>query len=231
LLDFPSIDPKQQDIDGKHGASIYVKYFKERTVILKGTLYASVSDFDTPLLAMRTSVLPDNVDYPFYFKTPNQAQKYLLAKSTNFRCDTDQGRRIGAGNFQFQLAAGDPRHYIDGTTVNWTTATNFSLTNNGNTAVAPIISITSSSTTTASITVLDVTASVSIAFSTSVTSGQVITIDMEQMMVKVAGILRPVAITLTGGTAWPNVAPGATETWKVTSNVGNGTATNKSAWL
>jgi len=231
LFDFPEMDVKTQDLDGRHGSFVYAKFFKARTVVFEGQLYASVSDFDTPLQAMRTSLLPDGGEYPLYFKTPNQTQRYVNAKAVAFRCDADQGRRIGRSDYQIQLAVGDPRHYIDGSVVNWTTATNFSLTNNGNTTVAPVISITATSTTTANITVQDVTASVSVAFSTAVTSGQSIVIDMENMSVKVAGVYRPVAITLTGGTAWPNVAPGATETWKVTSNVGNGTATNKSAWF
>jgi phage-related protein len=230
LVDFPELVTKAADLDGRHGTFIYAKYFGQRTVVLGGKLYASGSDFDTPLQAMRTSLLPDGNDYPFYFKVPNQTQRYLMAKATTFKCDIDQGRRIGKADFQLQFAAGDPRHYLDGSAVNWTTATNFTLTNNGNASVAPIITITATSTTTANITVQDVTAGVSISFSTAVTSGQQIQIDVENMYVKVAGNYRAAAITLAGGTTWPTVGPGA-ETWKVTSNVGNGIATNRSAWL
>jgi phage-related protein len=231
LFDFAPLEVKSLDLDGRHGSSFYAKFFAGRTIIFDGVLYASVSDFDTPLYALKNTMLPDNIDYSLYFKSPNQIQRYIMCKSVVAKCDADTGRRIGQGAFQLQFVAGDPRAFIDGSLVNWTTATNFTLTNNGNTTFAPIISITASSTTTASITVLDVTGSVSIAFSTAVTSGQAIVIDMENMTVKVAGVLRPVAITLAGGTSWPSVLGGVAETWKVTSNVGNGTATNKSAWL
>lgn len=231
LVDFPTLDVKEMDIDGKHGSSVYAKYFGSRTVIIEGTLYASGSDFDTPVETMRTAAIPDGNDYPFYFKHPNKTQRYVLAKATAFKCDVDTGRRIGQSAFQLQLTAGDPRHFIDGTVVNWTTATNFTMTNNGNTSVAPVISITASSTTTANITIQDITSSGQISFSTAVTSGQVLQVDVENKTITVAGVLRPAAVTLTGATDWPSVAAGATETWKVTSNIGNGTATNKSAWL
>ena len=231
LVDFPVLDVKDMDIDGKHGSSYYAKYFGGRIIVIEGTLYASVSDFDTPIESLRTSLNPDGVDYPFYFKHPNKAQRYALAKATAFKCDTDTGRRIGQAAFQIQLSAGDPRHFIDGTVVNWTTASNFNMTNNGNTPVSPTISITASSTTTANITIQDVTSGGQISFSTAVTSGQVLQIDVENKTIKVAGALRAAAVTLSGATDWPSVAAGATETWKVTSNVGNGTATNKSAWL
>jgi phage-related protein len=230
LMDFPTVDVKEQDLDGRHGSSFYARFFKGRTVVVEGRLYASGSDFDTPLQTMRTSLLPDGNDYPLYFKVPNQTQRYLMAKATAFNCDVNQGRRIGRADFQVQFSAGDPRHYVDGTVVNWTTTTNFNLVNNGNTTVAPVISITATSTTTANITVLDVAAGISISFSTAVVSGNVITIDLDNLAVKVNGIYRAVAITLAGGTTWPTVSPG-TEAWKVTSNVGNGTATNKSVWL
>lgn len=228
LFDFPEIVLKTLDYDGRHGAAVYAKFFQARTVVIEGELIASVADFDTPLQTMRTSLLPDDIYYPLYFKTPNQTQRYVNAKPGAFKCDADTGRRIGVGAFQLQLVVGDPRHYIDGSVVNWTSASNFSLTNNGNTPVGPTISITASSTTTANISIQDVTGSQTISFSTAVTSGNVITIDMENMAVKVNGVFRPVAIT---GSVWPSVAAGATETWKVTSNVGNGTATNRSAWF
>ena len=231
LFDYPELDAKELDMDGKHGSSMYAKYFKSRIVVIEGNLYASVSDFDTTVKAMRTANLPDDTNYPLYFKTPGQSQLYVLAKSIAFKCDADTGRRIGIGAFQIQLACEDPRHYLDSSDVNWTTATNFSLTNNGNTPVAPTISITASSTTTANITVQDVTDGGQIDFSVAVTSGQVMVIDMENKLITLDGTLTPTAITITGATDWPSVAAGATETWKVTSNIGNGTATDKSAWL
>jgi phage-related protein len=229
LVDFPTLNTKILDRDGRHGSSVYVRYFTHRVIVIEGTLYASSSDFDTPLEAMRTSLLPDDVYYPFYFKHPNQSQRYLSCKSTDFKCDVEVGRRIGSSPFQIQLTAGDPRHYIDGSVVNWTTAVNFNLHNTGNTACAPTISITASSTTTANVTVQNVTTGLAVQFTTAVTSADVITVDLDQYAIKVNGTYRPVPITLT--TNWPFSNPGVTEAWKVTSNVGNGTSTDRSAWL
>jgi phage-related protein len=230
LTDYPDLAVKLLDRDGRHGSSVYAKFFQHRNIVLDGNLVASVTDFDTPLEALRTSMIPDGNDYPFYFKLPNKTQRYIQAKPTAFKCDVDSGRRIGSCAFQLQLVAADPRHYIDGTVANWTTAVNFNLNNTGNVATSPIISITATSTTTANITVLNNATSRSIQFTTAVTSGQVVTIDLENMAVKVNGAYRPVVITLTGS-AWPASAPGVTESWRVTSNIGNGSATNRSAWL
>lgn len=230
LMDFPELSAKIQDYDGRHGSVTYAKYFQHRTVVVDGTLYASPTDFDTPLETMRSSLLPNGADYPFYFKHPNKAQRYMMVKPIALNCDVDTGRRYGAGKFQIQLVAGDPKQYIDGTVANWTNNVNFNLNNTGNVVTAPVISITSTSTTTANITVQNVTTSRSIAFSKAVSTGNVITIDLEYMAIKINGSYTPVAITLTGAD-WPESNPGVTEAWKVVSNVGNGTATNRSAWL
>jgi phage-related protein len=141
----------------------------------------------------------------------------------------ETGRRYGVSPFQIQLTAGDPRHYIDGSVVNWTTNVNFNLGNTGNVSTAPVLSITSSSTTTANVTIQNVTTGNSVQFTTAVTSGNVITVDLEEYSIKIDGVYRPVPIVLTGN--WPYSNPGVTETWKVISNVGNGTSTNRSAWL
>lgn len=229
LADFPQMDPKIHDYDGRHGSSVYARFFQHRVVVIDGTLYASATDFDTPLETMRTSLLPNGNDYPFYFKHPNKSQRYVNAKMIGFSCDIDTGRRYGAGKFQIQLAAGDPRHYVDAST-NWTNNVNFNLNNQGNTAVGPVISVTSTATTACNITVQNVTTSRSIQFSFAVTTGAVVTVDTDNYAILYNGAYRSTGVTVTG-TDWPVANPGVTETWKVLSNIGNGTATNKSTWL
>lgn len=229
LMDFPELVAKLQDRDGVHGSVVTTRYFRERVIIVEGNLYASSSDFDTPLVAMRTSMLPDNVNYPFYYKHPGQTQKYVNAKSVVVRCDVETGRRYGISPFQLQLFAEDPRHYVDGSTVNWTSAVNFNLNNTGNTAVAPTISITASSSTTASVTIENTVSGNSVAFSRSVTSADAVVFNLEERYMTVNGSFVPASVTVTGD--WPTTTPGATEAWNITSNIGNGTSTDKSAWL
>ena len=131
--------------------------------------------------------------------------------------------------FQLQFGCTDPRSYIDIASVAWTTGVNYTWTNAGNTASNQLISLTATSTTTANITVSNQTQSRSFQFTTAVTNGQVITIDPEKLLVTVNGVLRNVALVLTGS-AWPTANTGL-NTWRVTSNVGNGGSVPKSAWL
>lgn len=229
LADFPELAYDILDLDGQHGAFVTGNFFKHRMVIVEGTLYSAPSDVEVNNEALKATVLPDGVDYPFYWKHPNRTQRYFLGKPVAYTADVELGRRTGMMPFQIQFACTDPRSYIDISSVGWTTATNYTFTNTGNTASNQIISITATSTTTASITVSNQIQSRSFTFSTPITSGQVVTIDTEKLLVRVNGVLRNAMMTLTGG-AWPTVNTGV-NTWRVTSNIGNGTAVAKSAWL
>lgn len=229
LTSFPELDVKTLDRDGRHGSSVYSRFFKHRTIVIEGVVYAAASTFDTTLEAMRTTLLPDDTFYPFYYKHPSLSQRYLMCKSVDFKSDVETGRRYGTSDYQIQLIAADPRHYIDSSAVNWTSTVNFNLSNTGNVAIAPIISITSTSTTTADITVQNVTTGYSVQFTASVSTSDAIEIDLNEYAIKVNGVFVPVPITLTTG--WPYSNPGVTEAWNVTSNVGNGTSTDRSAWL
>ena len=230
LMDFPELDVKVQDIDGRHGSFIAARFFAHRPVVFDGTLYASSADVDTPIEAMRTSMLPEAVDYPLYFKVPSKAQRYVNVKATSFKCDVDTARRYGAAPFQAQYIAGDPRHYIDGTPAAWTTNVNFNLTNSGNVTNGPLVTITANATTSANITVTNNTVSEGVNVVFAVTNGDVLLIDLDNLVVKRNGVHVPVQLNITA-TTWPTTTPGATESWKVVSNVGNGTCSNKSTWL
>lgn len=233
LVDFPELAWDALDLDGKHGAFVTGTFFRHRVVVLEGNLYCVPSDVETYNENLRSTLIPDGIDYPFYWKHPVKGQRYVKAKPVDYKSDVDTGRRTGIMPFQVQLACTDPRHYVDINAVAWTTANNYTFTNAGNTQSGQVIQITATSTTNAVITVSNQTQGRSFqlgAFSSlPVTSGQVITIDVETLKVTVAGVRKNAQLILTGG-AFPTVTPGL-NTWRVTSNVGNGTGTPKSAWL
>jgi hypothetical protein len=229
LTDFPELAYDVLDLDGQNGGYVTGNYFRHRMLIPEGYLYCVPSDVDINNELFKATILPDGIDYPFYFKHPNKTQRYFMGKPIAYQADVEAGRRTGIMPFQLQVGCTDPRSYIDIAPVNWTSASNYTFTNAGNTPTGQLISITATSTTTATITIQNVTTALSFSFSTAVTSGQVITIDVEKLIIKVAGVLRNVNLTLTG-TSWPTALPGL-NTWKITSNVGNGTSTTKSAFL
>jgi len=230
LVDFPEFDPKIQDLDGRHGSFVAATFFKHRTIIIDGTLYANVASVDASVQTLRSSLLPDNLDYPFYFKLPGQTQRYLNAKGIGFNCDIDTARRIGTAAFQVQLVAPDPRHYVDGTPVNWTTNVNFNLTNNGNVTLGPVILLTAASTTTASITVTNVATGQGVTLSFSVTASDALIIDLDKLTVRRGNTFVPTQFSLVA-TDFPVVAAGSTQAWKVVSNIGNGSISNNSVWI
>jgi phage-related protein len=229
LTDFPELAYDILDLDGQHGGYVTGTYFRHRMLIFEGTLYSTPVDVDVNNELMKATILPDGIDYPFYWKHPNKTQRYYMGKPVAFNSDVEVGRRTGKVPFQLQIGCTDPRSYIDIGSVAWTTAVNYTWTNAGNTASNQLISITATSTTTANITVSNQTQSRSFQFTTPITSAQVITIDPEKLIVKVNGTIRNVTMVLTGG-AWPTANTGL-NTWRVTSNVGNGTSVPKSAFL
>lgn len=229
LADLPDLDYDVLDLDGQDGGFVTGNFFHHRMLIPEGTLYCLPSDVETNNELLKATLLPDGNDYPFYWKHPNKAQRYFMAKPIGWHADVDTGRRTGKMPFQLQLGCTDPRSYIDLSVVNWTAGTNYTFTNAGNTLTSQFISITATSTTTAAITVANVTTGRSFSFSTAVNSGQIMTIDVEKLLVTVGGLKRSVNFTLTGS-FWPQMAAGL-NTWKVTSNIGNGTSQSKSAWL
>jgi len=229
LTDFPELDWDTLDLDGQHGSFVTGNFFKHRMCIFDGILYSATVDVDVNNELLKATIIPDGTDYPLYFKHPNKTQRYFMGKPVAYHADVEAGRRTGKMPFQLQIGCTDPRSYIDISSVGWTSGNNYTFTNAGNTASNQIISITATSTTTATITVSNQTQARSYVFSTAITSGQVITIDTEKLIVRVNGALRNVSMTLTGG-FWPTVTTGL-NTWRVTSNVGNGSSIPRSAFL
>jgi hypothetical protein len=229
LADFPELAYDVLDLDGQHGGFVTGNFFRHRMIIFEGTLYSLPSDVDVNNDLMKDTLVPDGLDYPLYFKHPNKTQRYFMGKPVGLNADVETGRRTGKMPFQIQIGCTDPRSYIDLASVPFTTGVNYQFTNAGNTASNQTLSITANATTTATITVSNQTQALAYTFSTAVTSGQVITIETEKLIVRVNGVLRNVVSTRSGNN-WPTVNKGL-NTWRVTSNVGNGSSLPKSAWL
>jgi hypothetical protein len=233
LADFPELAYDVLDLDGMHGGFVTGNFFKHRMVIAEGNLYSAASDVDTNIENLKATLIPDGSNYPLYWKHPNKSQRYYMAKPVAFSSDVEAGRRTGTVPFQIQWGCTDPRSYIDIAPVSWTTGNNYTFTNAGNSQSGQIVTITANATTNAVITVSNQTQGRSFQIGTfsslPVTSGQVIVIDVESLLITVAGVQKNAQLVLTGG-LFPTVTPGL-NTWRITSNVGNGTATPKSAWL
>jgi hypothetical protein len=231
IADLPELPVDLLDLDGRHGSAVTSRYFKHRSIVFEGDLYASVSSVDTSVEAMKASVLPDGTDYPLYFKQPNITQRYFLAQLAQFNADVDTGRRTGVSHFVLGFTAGDPRSFIDLSTVNWSSGVDTAgFTNAGNTDGPLTVSITANTTTTASIIIANTFQFRTVTLTFPVTNSQTVTIDTDTWVVRIGGVVIPATQTPGGNALFPSFYPGS-NVWRVTSNIGNGTITAKSAWL
>lgn len=141
-LDMPDIDSKIDDIDIQHGGIVYSRYVKPRIIVVEGTLYANPSTIETTLDSAIANFIPDDNDWPFYFKHPGVARRYVDCKPLAFKFDVETLRRTGACNFQIQLGAQDPLKKIDNADVTLATAsTNVTVTNSGNMPTWPVFTV------------------------------------------------------------------------------------------
>lgn len=101
------------ELDGDHGGLVTVRYAKQRTIILEGDVYASPTTIQTTLDALTANFLPDDIEYPFYFKQPGPAQRYVNAKAVALHIEEDQLRRIGSSPIQIQLIGPKPEKRVD----------------------------------------------------------------------------------------------------------------------
>lgn len=217
LVDFPGLTPYTSDYDGAHGGAIYVAYFDTRTIVIDGTMYASSpSGVDTANEAMKATLIPDGIDYPFYFKHPGITQRYVMATVLDYKADVDTGRRIGMMPYQIQLGCDDPLFYIDNSNQAMALNTNVTVSNTGNVESFPIITVTGIFTT---LNVFGPNGN-NMVFSVSTSAaGDVVTFDSGNRQLKKNGV--DVTSTYSSGT-WPS-APKGNSTWRVT--VGTGTPT------
>lgn len=229
LMDLPDIAAEILDYDGRDGGNIFARYTKHRTIVLEGNVYAATATaLEDAVEAMVAAVDPSNNPLPFFLKRPGKSAQYIMCYVLGFNSDLDQSRRTAKAPWQLQLGAPDRLKYIDVGNTNWTTNVNFNLTNNGNAITYPEVNITANATTTANITITNNTTGVSLVFSVAVTSGQAISVDLATLTIKVANVIKNTGVTLTSGN-WPTQGPGTTS-WKVISNVGNGSIFTRHGW-
>jgi phage-related protein len=227
IVDTPGYGPIYQDLDGMHGAVISASFFDYRAINMKGTLYADANQIDIVNEAMRTTLLPDGIEYPLFFKHPGLVERYISCKPIDYRADVTTGRRNGQMPFQMQWAAEDPRHYADRTVLSFVSGTVApTVVNAGNTDSFPAIKWTVTSAGTKSIIVA--TPNGSVAFSLLVAINDVITVDLRKRLIRKNSVFIPVSIVVT--TDWPKARVG-NNTFTVTTNCGNGTISPRDAWL
>lgn len=234
-LGMASYDPVINDIDGAHGSSIYVKYAKGRIVVIDGLLYASPTTIQTTIDTITANFLPDDVEYPFYFKQPGVSQRYVSGKSLGAKFDEDTLRRIGSCGIQIQIGCPYPVKRIDNATVTQTVfpASNVSIPNNGNTnsyvkytVVGPwsILKFAYTQTNENQI----------ITLQTPAIAGDTVVVDFRTKTVTKNGINISGQVTYGGG--WWPVIPGTNAAATIELQAGGGTPTSVavdsySAWL
>jgi hypothetical protein len=84
LADFPELAYDVLDLDGQHGGFVTGNYFKHRMLIPEGILFSLPVDVETNNELLKATIVPDGIDYPFYWKHPNKTQRYFMAKPVNY---------------------------------------------------------------------------------------------------------------------------------------------------
>lgn len=141
-LSLPDIESTEFEFDGMHGGISFAKYVKSRTIVLDGILYTTTSLVDSVIDKLIVNFMPNELDYPFYFKGAGIGQRYLNCKPLSFKADVTTLRRIGSCEVQFQLKADNPIKRNDNPTTTATSGTTYDLTNSGNVDTYPIVTIT-----------------------------------------------------------------------------------------
>lgn len=230
LSDLPDYDIKEDDIDGQDGSALTVRFSKHRVITIEGTIYASPSTIESTMDTLNANFLPDNVEWPFYFKLPGVAQRYCNCKALSFKADADALRRIGATSCLITLGAQNPHKRVDNaTTTLAVSGTNYAVTNNGNTKTYPTFTINGGTMT--SITLTNATTGESLTLTRSFVSTDVVKVDMRNGLVYVNGIQNS---AIASGTFW-GISAGTTQnikfTWAGTTVASSVKADTYSGWM
>lgn len=229
-LDLPDYDIKEDDVDGQNGSLIVVRFSKHRVITIEGTIYANPATVETTMDVLRGNFLPDDVEWPFYFKLPGVSQRYCKCKAMGLKADQDALRRIGSSSFLITLGAPNPHIRIDNANVTLAVAsTNYPVTNSGNDKTYPTITISGGTMT--SITLTNQSTGESLTVTRSfITSDQVV-VDMRNGIVYVNGIQNSAVAT---GTFW-GIGAGQTNnirfTWAGTTVASSVVVSSYSGWM
>lgn len=201
-LDLPDFEPASYDNDGQHGGNTFVKYAKQRTIVIEGVMYTTAASADVFLEKLIANFLPDNVSWPFYFKPSGVAQRYVNAKAIALKSDIDTARRIGSAPIQIQLVAEDPTKRVDNANQVMTSGTNYTIANTGTIATYPIVTIVGAFT---AITFTNNDTAKTLTITTTRIAGDVTVVDFRQRSVTINGIQ---SSSVASGTWWPIMVGG-----------------------
>lgn len=112
-LDMAEVDVSEHDVDGAHGGTVYGTFFKVRTVVIEGTIYAASNSIDSYIDALISNYLPAATPSPFYFRGEGVGTRFLYCYSVGIRFDVDRLRSTGSCKVQIQLKAADPIKYAE----------------------------------------------------------------------------------------------------------------------
>lgn len=227
-LDMPDYNANIDDVDSQQGGTVYALYSMVRTIIIEGMLYANPSTIESTIDTAIANFLPNNTDYPFYYKAPGLAQRYINGKAIKFLSDTETLRRTGLAAFQLQIACGDPRKYINNADQVMVAGTNYTPANPGNVETYPIITVVGAFTT---ITFTNVTTGKAITLTTTRIAGDVTVIDFKNKSVTINGIQNSSVVT---GTAWWNIPAGGANSFNYAVTGGpptSVTVATKQGWM
>lgn len=216
------------DIDGQHGGSGYVKYYDSRRVVIDGILYATGNTIDTELDVMKANFIPDNVDYPFYFKTSNGSQRYIMCKPIGFNYKLTSERGVGTCTVQIQLFAGDPLMYTNNANYTLPLNTQWTPTNSGIIATFPTVTITGVWTT---LTISSGNASKAVVLNTAgLIATDIVTVNFKTRSVTLNGALKNSIVT---SASWWDIPPSNPYWFKVVAVGGTPTVSvaTKNGWI
>lgn len=202
-LDLATVSASTADVDGAHGGSVYAKFLSFRSIVLDGNIYTNAATTDVYCDSLTTNFMPDDINYPFYFRGAGIAQRYVMCKSTGIKFDIDNLRSYGKSPVQITLAASDPRKYVDNADIIMTANTNYNITNNGNMNTYPLFTITGAWS---SITLTDVTQNKSVILTDSRVAGDITVVDFLKRSVTVNGIRKSSIVTTNNWWDFPAVS-------------------------
>lgn len=229
VSDFPEVGAIIDDLDGTHGSVIYAKFLTHRVIEITGKLYADTSAVESQIEALRATLIPDDIEYPFYFKHPTVVQKQYLCKPFRFVCDVAQGRRVGVAPFQIILLAADPRQYSDETSTALTSGVGTNLTNAGNVFTDPVWTCSVSSGAAVTVRVENTTTGRWVQFAFTAGATGTVTVDTRKKLCMLGSNVQPATFTQNNG--WPVMQPGVNNMRITLTNATTGVVKWRSGWL
>ena len=191
-LDMLTYESKIDTIDGRHGGSVSVKYMPARTVILDGFLYADAVAIDSVIHTLNANYAPNNVPDYFFFTESSGTMRWLWAKSLGIKVKQDRDRSRGVAAVQIQLAAEDPRKYVNNADQTMVAGTNYTPANPGTIETYATFQITGAWST---INLINTTQNRTVTLTNATPAGAITIVDMRTREVYINGVLKSSIVT------------------------------------